>query len=86
MHIYYFKAIIIFYNIKGNKNIFLNQLKLNFIIFLLLNLHQNYIEALQKHQIKFKNLYFKKKNYIYFKIDVFYLNQFSHNFSHFNKI
>jgi len=47
MHIYYIKAIINFYNIKGNNNIEQNQLKINFIIFLLLNLHQSLIEGLK---------------------------------------
>jgi len=48
---------------------------------LLLNLHQSYIEGLKSNQINYKNLYLKKEFYIYLKIDMFYLNQFLHNFS-----
>ncbi len=52
---------------------------------MLLNLHQSYIEGFKSNQIISKILYLKKefyiKIYIYLKIDVFYLNQFLHNFS-----
>jgi hypothetical protein len=46
MHVYYLRAIINFYNIKKNNNTnkFINY-KLISLLFLLLNLHQNFIEV-----------------------------------------
>jgi hypothetical protein len=46
MHIYYLGAIIIFYYIKGNNNTKKkNQLQINFIMIMIINLHQNLIEV-----------------------------------------
>jgi hypothetical protein len=52
MPIYYLRAIIEFYDIKGNNFFWKNQLKLDFIMILLLNFHQSLCKLLQDPQWK----------------------------------
>jgi len=75
MHIYYIKAILKNYNIKGNNNTKKNQLKINFIIILLLNLHQSLIEGLKITSNLLKTFTSQKKNlyqilYLFWNWDV----------------
>jgi len=75
MHIYYIKAILKNYNIKGNNNKKKNQLKINFIIILLLNLHQSLIEGLKITSNLLKTFTSQKKNlyqilYLFWNWDV----------------
>jgi len=87
MHVYYLRAIINFYNIKGKKNTKkINQLKVNFImIFVIKSSSKPYWKF--KNSIKLiKNIYISKMNSILrfifiLKLMCFYLNQFLNTLS-----